>query len=95
MNFIDDETIETAREHKLDKKLIKKCERHMNSLEKRDVLYHRNLQTQVYSVSGYNNPTARTVNNSVIHYGDKPNETLENFKAFKQRLRTTYNLPKN
>lgn len=84
--YLDDRTLERARCHALDKNLINKCDKSKKSLEKEDCLYHRNLQTQVYSVSGYNNKDIRKINNQIIHYGDKPSQQMIDFAQFKNRL---------
>lgn len=85
--YIDDKTLELAKEYELDKKLVKRCKRTCDSLEKEDVIYHRNLQTQVYAVTKYSDKKVRKVNNEIIHYGDKPDETLEDFPKMQQELR--------
>jgi len=85
--YIDDKTLELAKVYDLDKKLVKRCKRSRDSLEKEDVIYHRNLQTQVYAVSKYSNKEVRKANNVIIHYGDKPDETLKDFPKIQQELK--------
>lgn len=85
-NYIDNKTIKIAKDYKLDKKLIKKCGMTKDSLDKEDVLYHRNLQTQVYATSNYTNRNVRKINNQIIHYGDKPNELLKDLPKLQKEL---------
>jgi hypothetical protein len=89
-NYLDDKTIEIAKEYDLDKKLIRKCIKTKNSFDKEDVIYHRNLQTQVYAASNYTNKDARKVNNQIIHYGDKPNELLKDLPKLQKELQEKY-----
>lgn len=90
--YLDDETLKMAKECKLDKKLIRRCSKTKNSLEKEDVIYHRNLQTQIYSVTSQCNKNIRKLNNEIIHYGDKPTETLDNFGELKDKLKEKYKI---
>lgn len=92
VSYLDNKTIDIAKDYELDRKLIKKCEKTKHSLDKEDVIYHRNLQTQVYAVSTHNNKDIRKVNNQILHYGDKPNQTLDGLPQLKEELIKKYNL---
>ena len=84
--YVDDETIELAKKHNLEKERIKHAEETKNSLEVKDCKEHRNLQNQVRRKTGYNNRKARNINNEIIHYGDKPHQTLKKFPEFQKKL---------
>lgn len=89
-NYLDNKTIKIAKEYKLDKKLISRCQKSKESFNKEDAIYHRNLQTQVYSVSNYTNKDVRKDNNQIIHYGDKPNEPLKDLPKLQKELHDKY-----
>ena len=91
-NYLDNETIRIAKEYKLDKKLISRCMETIDSFEKDDSIYHRNLQTQVYAVSNYTNKDTRKINNTIIHYGDRPEELLKDFPKLQEELKNKYGI---
>ena len=91
-NYLDDKTIKVAKEYKLDKKLISKCQKSKHSFDKGDTIYHRNLQTQVYTVSNYTNRDVRKDNNKVIHYGDKADEPLKDLAKLQKELYDKYEI---